>query len=556
MKTKTLFALIAAITLFCSGCFLYTNDDDPEKKKFKSIKTGRIYILTAADGSGRVPVYAERGTEPQKYVPDGTEARTGRHRVGSRINTTIDGEIGLYVNYFDFKEETSESIAKRIAERSRTIRIFFAFVLWLVLILMGFVIIFFISKKLAQSQYFAYYSGKSKEFPWLKSYIQKNGNPSVLRSEGNEYPPALLGWIIYIIAIIVYIYVADKLYPGSMRLYGSDPVKESFLYLIMFLSVMIPLAVSMLSSLTLLLYNPDKLMERESPSYQFPTDDLTFKCPSCGCPHAWGIKLREVLNLKSKTTSQDMRETTWKEKDGIKVYGSEETRDYTVTTTTYWGDVIEDYECENCGHTKHNEYSKTWVNYSPPLRQTGLKAYTGGSGGSKVGGIFDILSSSVKITKKILKGIGSIFKIIILIPLALVLEFPVVIIFFTWPVLGGGVAALAYALEKEIFSKITSPLNPEVFPQSFIDFIGPSTGFPSFVMICIALVLVVYTLVVLLVNCKNNSRFTTISLLIILFFAVFGYISLIRNFMDIKPILPDFVYWLTENMATPVINGE
>jgi len=113
---------------------------------------------------------------------------------------------------------------------------------------------------------------------------------------------------------------------------------------------------------------------------------LTLECPSCHCPHSWGMYRKELIvdKVEVKTNVNTMFLN-----DDLAVQKA--FREKKVIEALYSGRSIKDFKCQNCGHTEHNEYDTEWkfehmigkadvraslakvYEYNPPMTAWGYK---------------------------------------------------------------------------------------------------------------------------------------------------------------------------------------
>jgi TPR repeat protein len=196
-----------------------------------------------------------------------------------------------------------------------------------------------------------YYDKKRKEFPWLDKWIKANGDPANQWVRVNTdkdtkvsgIAPVILSFVILAVGGIIALIV------GSSSVVGFIIVG------------LITLAVSFFAGNKLgnKAVNVDT-EHLESPSAYEPYNGLTLECPSCHCPHSWGMTQEEIIVERKETEKETTRRTTtvkgggtdWGYGKGDATYGSSST----WVTDTYYGKEIRDLKCLNCGHTEHNEY--------------------------------------------------------------------------------------------------------------------------------------------------------------------------------------------------------
>ena len=204
----------------------------------------------------------------------------------------------------------------------------------------------------AYTQFYGdYYDKKRKEFSWLDNWIKANGDPVIKwaavntdkDTKGSSMSPVLLSFAILAVGGIITLIV------------GSSSV-------VVFIIVgLITLAGSYLAGNKLgnKAVNADT-EHLESPSAYEPYNGLTLECPSCHCPHSWGMT-NEEITVERKETKKETTTRTRTVKGGGTDWGfgkgdSTSVSSSTWVTDTYYGKEIRDLKCLNCGHTEHKEY--------------------------------------------------------------------------------------------------------------------------------------------------------------------------------------------------------
>jgi len=304
------------------------------------VQLGRTYIVKSTDGSGQVPLY-EIGAKSKAalYVPDGTEFRASDTYMND-IQVSYQNKTYL-IERANFAEEAGggandwiNDLEKR-AKKRRTVNTLMTLLSFAVL-----AVLFIRNKKRPVKSYTHYYTTKRSEFPWLDNWIKENGDPTKARVGEISLISNILSCVLFfVIGFGFSIFVRGK---------GGIP------------SQLITLAIAyVLAELVAwrLCRKPGSLE---------PERGLTLECPSCGCPHSWGMNSCNIT-LDSKVT------TTTKER----VQSFFSTRpDGSVTLKTvdvvYKGTSVKDFQCQNCGHTEHNEYEESWHNSEP---ESGMKKF-------------------------------------------------------------------------------------------------------------------------------------------------------------------------------------
>jgi hypothetical protein len=217
-----------------------------------------------------------------------------------------------------------------------------------VLMIPVFIVVYIWNKRRAVRTFTAYYAQKRQEFPWLDKWIKDHVDPSILRAGdtaiGNMGIIAIIVFVFSIIGFLIF----DRLSIG------------------LFVFVVIGLVLS-------------EIYARKQAKNPGTVDDqnggLTLECPSCGCPHSWGLLEEKNIVDRTETTTEEITRKGYGQGDfldsldeGFKSNGT--TR---KSTTIYIGRSIRDFKCLNCGHTEHNEYDGRWgkdprehQSFSPP----------------------------------------------------------------------------------------------------------------------------------------------------------------------------------------------
>jgi hypothetical protein len=303
------------------------------------VMIGRTYIVKSPDGSGEVPLHLIGSLNPSLSVPDGTEFYV-TEAYGNRDMFVVKYEGTAYeIDKKYFAEETAKSRAEReqSRSRSRTSNI----INWLLVgvAAAGFVLMTRRNKKRVANAYVKYYAEKRREFPWLDNCIKEHYDPSdsMAGSDAGGKTVAM------VIAFVVIVFIASFFFSRNL-------VAEAILVGGFFAAW-------------------EFLARRSTPDCSaYGSGDLTLECPSCHCPHAWGMVFEQNI-VEGKSVSKTRTETTRTNQLGWETTEEKETKD-----VTYSGRVIREYKCDNCGHTYHGEDGEAWDNepsqegecYNPP----------------------------------------------------------------------------------------------------------------------------------------------------------------------------------------------
>jgi len=171
-----------------------------------------------------------------------------------------------------------------------------------------------------------YYAKKRREFSWLDNFIKQNGDPSESRAGDDSYKNVIFAVLVFLVLVIINF------------IFGKESIVNTLVYLAISAGVCIIMGIKTA-------VNPGKY-------YDLDIQDLTLECPSCHCPHSWGITAKEVI-VENEAT---IVETT--KRDGY----NDETEE---VATVYGVKTLIDFICLNCGHTEHNEYHSQHKNSRP-----------------------------------------------------------------------------------------------------------------------------------------------------------------------------------------------
>jgi hypothetical protein len=335
------------------------------QNKSVDVRAYRTYIVKSTDGSGEVPLFGMNVSDVALTVPDGTEfyiiSLVGS---SSRLQVQYEGR-NYHIDKANVAEETAESIAKRGEIRSRNKFSTFMSLLYWACIIVAFIFLLKRNKKIAIKIYNDYYTKKRKEFPWLVEWWKRYKHPSPAEIRGGTSAGAIviISFIVFIVLALLFGFIESKLVPSTG--------------LVSYISSAVIIAIVFLVSAKLGEY----ILKKENPA----TSDnkghgLVLECPSCHCPHAWGMVYE--LNAISKIETETVRTTTetWEEdSSGHRIFGSTSIRTKTKKYTDYIGKIIRDFLCENCGHKHHGEYDESWgdepvtkpQHFNPPKKAWG-----------------------------------------------------------------------------------------------------------------------------------------------------------------------------------------
>ena len=331
---------IFAVCLFLlAGTVLFAQSVD--------VKAGGTYVMKSTDGGGKVPIYMATSDTPVAYVPDGTEL-TARGRVGSKNWFEVQyGNGGVYyADSANVVEETAESIATRAKIRKANNTTLIAGLTFWALIILVFILIRKKNKHTALKIYGEYYTQKRKEFPWLEKWIKENTDPVLARA--NSSASGTQWFIVFLFVVLVFGlgFILSLIVSANAGLayYLTSAAVIALIFLI----------CAKVGAW---------LIKKEDPATSSNQGHgLVLECPSCHCPHAWGMIFEQNFVGEVETTRTTT--STWDEdSSGRRVFGSTKTR--TREDSVYSGKVVREFECENCGHTYHGEYGEAWGN--PPI---------------------------------------------------------------------------------------------------------------------------------------------------------------------------------------------
>ena len=350
--------ILTILIMFFAGTALFAQSVD--------VRPGRTYIVQSTDGSGQVPLFTPGAGVPRFLIPDGTEIEPWSEISGNTTRFQVrhpDYQGALYMEVENIKEETAESIAKRAASKKAGRIDSVISVLYWGLIIIGFIFLLKRNKKTALIIYRGYYTQKRREFPWLEEWWKRFKYEDAAEQRAGAAAGAVLviSIIVFFVLAIVFGFIHSKIVPSSARVLNA-------------LSSLAVIALVFVISAKV----SEFMIKQENPA----TSDnqghgLVLECPSCHCPHAWGMVFQQIFITDKITETVKKTTTTWEEdSSGRRVLGSTRTRTKTKTYTTYSGEIIRDFRCENCGHTHHGEYWDTWndrpetepQHFDPPKR--------------------------------------------------------------------------------------------------------------------------------------------------------------------------------------------
>jgi hypothetical protein len=190
--------------------------------------------------------------------------------------------------------------------------------------------------RLRKPAYITYYQEKRKEYPWLDNQFKtKEGLfEKTVEDHAQSSGFAYVMFLAVPLALIyggIFLLVLLGNAGTSMR--GYVPVPAFFIILIIF--IIIPL-----------------LRARKKVHYNW--------CEKCECPNAW-----VVVNSSSRLSSVKTTTTTTRYKNTDAIDSLLGYRDSKKTKTEEWYLNIEDWECLNCGHTEHREYTEQYNARTP-----------------------------------------------------------------------------------------------------------------------------------------------------------------------------------------------
>lgn len=291
----------------------------------------------------------------ENYKKEAVEFAEGAKAVAADANVTA-------------QREAHEAIEVTIEESKELVRqspyIFVYLAMW-VIVIVALVRAVKVNRKLTQKIFNDYYAQKRKEFPWLDNYLNTFGNPANVRA-GIAFKNFVGTMIIAFVVAFFAPYLLNALLPYAWRI--PDIYFGSGVALIPTITGSLLLWFAYYVSV----WCSKKMIGKPATS----SDDwngLTLECPSCHCPHAWGM-VAQTITLKGEQTTTKTKETWEEDGHGKRIFGTTE-RDVKVTKK-YYVDVSRDFVCDNCEHTYHGEYNDvydtrptegSWT-YDPPTR--------------------------------------------------------------------------------------------------------------------------------------------------------------------------------------------
>jgi len=168
-----------------------------------------------------------------------------------------------------------------------------------------------------------YYAQKRLEFPWLDNWIKQNGDPSLSRARGNSISGVVIAMVVLV----------------ALGLITQFLGKTNFINTIVYIAI---------SIVVFWLVGRSKTIDGN-----YVNGGVTLECPSCHCPHSWGVIKNEII-IDSK--SNQIEEIKYTYNDGSVKYKK-------VKIVVYEGRETDDFNCLNCGETRHLEYNREWKHY-------------------------------------------------------------------------------------------------------------------------------------------------------------------------------------------------
>jgi hypothetical protein len=353
MKSISKLALTASLVLAITFTFSLTACGGSGYDESDKIPKGSSWLVKAADGSRKVTLYKDEwANNVGTTIPDGTEVlELLKYREG--IYSTKYKDTSYFISEKDLNTITETgkiAAAKKESDfKMRKLKEAVQAIVWLVIITVTFVMLFRWTKTRSLKVYQKYYAQKRQEFPWLDKWIQKNGDPSEKRAGTYSIESFGMAAAVFLVLVVITYFIGKSSNVNTL-VYLGLAVCVNFLWA--------------------------KKKSAKNAGDERPEAGLTLECPSCHCPHSWGMHRKEVIIEDATMTTTTTTRTGYGQGDIIDsaFEGFKQSGTTSKTKTTYYCRYIKDFECFNCGKTEHNEYEmklndapKTGVfNYNPP----------------------------------------------------------------------------------------------------------------------------------------------------------------------------------------------
>ena len=312
------------------------------------VKGGWLYTTRSTDGSGTIPLRRNDGGERGETMPAGVEFQvTGKDSINNRIRLTYEGnDYSIPVENIVADSGKKPAKVKMARTADKNIIDFLVFVF---LVAFAGIIVYY--KKTypgkAKAAFQKYYDRKRKEFAWLDNWINQHTEDGGIVNARTEdlVSSGFTGvWLWTIIGAVVAILLSFFV-PGKI----TGAVVS---FLIMSLSLLNAYRISQKE-----ISNPGTYAN--SNVYD---SLLTLECPSCHCPHSWGvIDCFNVVNHKEIVTKKTTRKG-YNNNDFVDsvLNGFKQDGTTSKTTVTYYGTSTKNYLCDNCKHTLNHQGEEEW----------------------------------------------------------------------------------------------------------------------------------------------------------------------------------------------------
>jgi len=184
-----------------------------------------------------------------------------------------------------------------------------------------------------------YYETKRKEFTWLDEWLKKNPNTPQERVKSERSTSILLFAVYYAgVALVIIIFK-----------------KWTFVHFLLIAGTAIFFLIA-------------EWLKKDANTSLDTSFDI--ECPSCHCPHAW-VMIREEKRGSGSSTSTSTTVSGTRSTDGgivgagMDSFYSNFDKTKTTTKTTYYYDLIQDFKCLNCGHTKQEVVYNIDTSFQP-----------------------------------------------------------------------------------------------------------------------------------------------------------------------------------------------
>jgi hypothetical protein len=337
--------VICFLALF--GTVLFAQSDDASI----DVRAGGRYILKAADGSGKVPLFEEGSDTPALYVDDGLEVRPFQlSRDKSRFNIEHGYNKYYWIDVANVGEETAYSIESRLRQEQKSIfeNPFFA----ILLIIAAMILVHTGNKIYTRIALKKYYDEKLTQFEWLRDWVKKNPKYISIRTKAHAGSGLMMMQIVFWGGMILTWLIVSFILGGIFGVHvGNDtPVAMFCIYG----GLLLLAELAAIKSIGV----PKTSADRKYGG--------TLECPTCGCPHSWGMLFHHNDVRKTRTVTT----TTWEGDDDHVVYrknvwGEWKSTKKTEVSKYHYGKVIQDFKCDNCGNKQHYEFGEEWTGSLP-----------------------------------------------------------------------------------------------------------------------------------------------------------------------------------------------